>query len=115
MEEKITTRESCFVRDAPVLDFFEVRRYLFEKGYGDLHDEMFEMFPYLEDVRNDSYCHLYRHWIKTDTGKTIFDAIVEELDLTWEEPGYLQTLIDKGLRTADSEKDWLQIIFWISW
>ncbi len=109
-----TTKDECFDQ-VIVLDFFQVMRYLQEQGYGDVHDPMFEMFPEWAQYGNDSYWHLYRHWIKTEEGKMLWDIIAMELGLTWEEPSYNQTLIDKGLRKPDDEPDWQKIVFWVSW
>lgn len=85
----------CF-RHEPVLNFFHVMDYLRFRGWGDLHDEMFAMWPTWEEDKhhNDSYWHLYRDWIPTETGKLVWDIICEELGI------------------ADPSD---KIVFWVSW
>lgn len=104
--------ERCFIRDEPLLHFLNVMSLLEDKYGGNLseeealeggnsvHDMMFDMWPdwAAERQGNDSYWHLYRHWIPTETGRTVWDLMCLELGIE-----------------QDIEKMEPKIVFWVSW
>ena len=81
----------------PILDLFSLIKFMQERGYGDLYDDLMDaggtMWPDWHYGRNDSYWHGYRSWMNTERGRDIWDLICMELGL-------------------DPEN---QIVFWVSW
>ena len=95
------TPEDCFYREGVVLDMHELIKFMRERGYGDLSDELMciggDIWPSWHNGGNDSFWHIRRDWVNTERGKEIWDLICLELGLEEQMERY-------GL-----------IIFWASW
>ena len=93
------TPEDCFYKRGVLLDLFKVVKFMQERGYGDLYDDLMEaggsFWPSWHVGHNDSFWHAHRNWMPSDRGRYIWDLICLELNL------------------GDPEEALL--IFWVSW
>jgi hypothetical protein len=100
-------KESCSEL-VQVFDFFNVMSWLSNNELWDkkeIHDDMFELIDaFDEGSPNDSYQRIYRHWIKKDNLKLLFDIICAEFGITHE--------FSKYSRIPEDET---KIVFWVSW
>jgi len=98
-------KENCY-EVVKVYDFFDVMHYLQDTLlWEDAHDDMFEMISYSDqEGRNDSLHRVYRHWLKSDRMKQLFDVICDAFDI----PHTLE-------KYSKNPEDCTRFVMWVSW